>query len=82
MDEIRPILCGKCHVTPERGFERNGEVWASCSICGQEDRVVDIQREAAEHYVSKGMDEFLASIGGGKVTVQGAPKRDYRWIRN
>ena len=64
MDEISPILCGKCHVTPERGFERDGEVWASCSICGQEDRVTDVQREAAEYHADKLIGGMFAGLRG------------------
>jgi hypothetical protein len=80
MDDIKKILCGKCHVVPERGFEREGETWAACAICGQEDRTNDIFRDASEYCVRKGMDGFMSSLGGGSVTVKGPPKRDYRWV--
>jgi hypothetical protein len=79
-DDIRPILCGKCQVTPERGFERDGELWAACPVCGNEDRIVDIQREAAEQFATKSIGDMLAGIGGGRLTVKRAPARQYRRI--
>jgi hypothetical protein len=67
LDEISPVLCGKCHVAPERGFERDGEVWAACPICGQEDRMEDIARQAAENRFDKmirGTFSGIQSIAG------------------
>jgi hypothetical protein len=46
-NETGPILCGKCHVAPERGFERDGQMWASCPVCGQEDTIEYIGREGS-----------------------------------
>jgi len=34
MSDTQPILCGECNVTPERGFERDGEMWASVPSAG------------------------------------------------
>jgi hypothetical protein len=79
MDESSPILCGKCHVTPQRGFERDGEVWASCPVCGQEDRVAYIQLEATEYKIGK-LAGKVPSFKSGGVTVKGPPEREYRWI--
>ena len=80
MSDIQPILCSKCKVTPERGFERDGETWAACPICGQEDRVADIQREAALYNADKGVRGVLADLRGSSFTVKSAPQREYRWI--
>ncbi len=81
-DDVKPILCGKCNVTPELGFEREGEMWASCPVCGQEDRIADIQREAAEHSFDKMVRQTLSGIGnaGSGITVDNPPERQYRWI--
>jgi len=79
MSETRPILCGKCHVTPERGFERDGEAWAKCPICGQEARVIEIQREAAEYEFDK-VARSVPGLKSGSISVKGMPQREYRWI--
>jgi hypothetical protein len=79
-EQTGPILCGKCHVTPERGFERDGQIWARCSTCGQEDTVADIQREAMEYLVHKSVRDALSGFSGGAITVKGPPEREYRWI--
>jgi hypothetical protein len=81
MSDVKPILCGKCHVSPERGFERDGEMWASCPLYGQEDRITDIQREAALQYATKQIGGMLDSLKtSGSLTVKKAPERNYRWI--
>ena len=81
MDETGPILCGKFHVTSERGFERDGQMWASCPVCGQEDTIADIQREAVEYHT----DEIVRAAFSGlrssnAMTVKSPPERTYRWI--
>ena len=81
-DQTGPILCGKCHVTPERGFERNGETWAACSICGREDRVEDIMREAAKYTADKSVRGMFSGLAGSGMSVESPPERDYRWVTN
>jgi hypothetical protein len=81
VDETGPILCGKCHITPERGFERDGQMWASCPVCGQEDTIADIQREAAEYNIDNAVrDSLLGFPSSSVMTVKGPPERSYRWI--
>jgi hypothetical protein len=81
MSDVKPILCGKCRVSPERGFERDGETWAACPVCGQEDRIIDIQREAALQYASKSLGDMLDGFKGSSgLTIKRAPQRNYRWI--
>ncbi len=78
MSETRPILCGICHVSPEGGFERDGKTWAACPVCGQEDRMENILREAAEYHADQG---FRRALSGLKhLTVKSPPQRKYRWI--
>jgi hypothetical protein len=81
-DETGPILCGKCHVTPERGFERDGQMWASCPVCGQEVQLIaDIQREAAEYHADKAIRDAFSGLRSSSVmTVKSPPERAYRWI--
>jgi hypothetical protein len=80
-DETGPILYGKCHVTPERGFERDGQMWASCPVCGQEDTIADIQREAVEYHADKAIrDAFSGFRSSSVVTIKSPPERVYRWI--
>jgi hypothetical protein len=79
MDNGGPILCGKCHVTPERGLERDGEVWAACPVCGQEDRLVEIEREAIEYKIGKLVGK-VPTFKSSSVTVKGPPQREYRWV--
>ncbi len=79
-DETLPVLCGKCHVSPERGFERDGEMWAACPVCGKEDRVEDISREAAEYLTDKAAREMLSGIGIDRISIKYPPEREYRWI--
>jgi uncharacterized Zn finger protein (UPF0148 family) len=81
MDETGPILCGKCHVTPERGFERDGQMWASCPICGQKDTIEYIGREAAEYRADKAIRDMLSGLQSSSImTVKYPPERSYRWI--
>jgi hypothetical protein len=80
MDESSPILCSKCHVSPERGFERDGEMWASCPVCGREDRVADIQREAGEYHADKAIGSIFSGLRSSAMTVKSPPQREYRWI--
>jgi hypothetical protein len=80
MSDITHVLCNKCHVTPQRGFERNGETWAACAICGQEDRVEEILGEAAEYHIRKGIDGVFSGLQGGALTIKSPPQRQYRWI--
>jgi hypothetical protein len=80
LDEISPVLCGKCHVAPERGFERDGEVWAACPICGQEERMEDIARQAAENRFDKMIRGTFSGIQSSSLTVKSPPERQYRWI--
>jgi hypothetical protein len=47
-DETSSIRCGKCFVPIKVGAGRDGDAWGSCPECGQEDRVDNIIREAAE----------------------------------
>jgi len=79
MNDITNILCGKRHVTPERGFERDGETWAACPICGQEDRVEDIFGEAAKYRVDKSIPP-LPVFQSSHMTVKDFPKQSYRWV--
>lgn len=80
MNETRPVLCGKCHVSPERGFKRNGQMWASCPICGQEDTITYINREAAEYSTDKALREEFSGLSGSVMTIKLPPQREYRWI--
>jgi hypothetical protein len=81
MSEIYPILCGKCNVVIERGFERDGDLWMACPVCGQEDRMDDIVRETAEYKIDK---QFRGMFGGipdsPNMTSNSPPQRQYRWI--
>jgi hypothetical protein len=80
-NEIGPILCGKCHVAPERGFERDGQMWASCHVCGQEDTIENIGREAAEYRTDKAIRDVLSGLHSSNVmTVKSPPERVYRWV--
>ena len=69
----KPILCGKCQAIVESGFERNGEMWAACPICGQQGRFADIRREAAQYYADKGT-RMMYSYSSQK------PPRIFSWI--
>ena len=80
MDETFPVLCGKCHVSPEQGFERDGEMWAACPMRGREDRIEDIQREAAEYHTDKAVRGVFSGLSSGVMTVESPPERTYRWI--
>jgi uncharacterized Zn finger protein (UPF0148 family) len=80
MNDVQPILCGKCKITPKRGFERDGEMWASCPVCGREDRIADIQREAAEYHTDKAVRDTLSGVSANSMTVKSPPQREYRWI--
>jgi hypothetical protein len=80
MSETRPVLCGKCHVTPERWFERDGETWGACAVCRREDRTEDIMREAAEYHADKAIRGVFSGLQGGSLTVKSPPQREYRWI--
>lgn len=80
-DETGPILCGKCHVSPERGVERDGQMWAACPVCGQEDTTVDIGREAAEYQADKATRDVFSGLQGSSImTVKLPPERVYRWV--
>lgn len=81
MSYTKEILCSKCHVTPERGFERNGEPWAACSVCGQEDPIETILREAAEHRAHQAIGNMLrGAFSSGNITVDETPQREFRWL--
>jgi len=81
MGETGPVLCGKCHVPPERGFERDGQMWASCPVCGQEDTIEHIGREAAEYNTDKAIRDMLSGLHSSSVmTVKIPPERSYSWI--
>jgi hypothetical protein len=80
MDETRPIRCGKCYVPIKVGAERDGDTWGSCPVCGQEDRVDNIIREAAEYGLDNMVRDTLFGFQEGELTVKSWPQRDYRWI--
>jgi len=80
MSDTYPVLCGKCHVPPEAGTERNGQLWASCPVCGQEDSVTDINREAGEYFTHKGMRVLFSGLESDVISVKCPPEREYRWI--
>jgi hypothetical protein len=80
MSDKYPVLCGKCHVSPERGFEREGQIWAACPVCGQEDTIEDIQREAGEYFTDRGLRILFTGLKSDVVGVKCPPEREYRWI--
>lgn len=81
MSDIKKVLCSKCRVAPERGFERDGETWAACPVCGQEDPVETILREAAQHHARKVIGDVLRGAPTGpNVTVNEVPQPESRWI--
>jgi hypothetical protein len=79
MSETRPKLSGKSQASPERGLERDGEMWAACPVCWPEDRVTDIQREASEYHADKVIRKVSSGLIGGSMTVK--PTRKFISLR-
>jgi hypothetical protein len=79
-DETSAIRCGKCCVPIKVGAERDGDTWGSCPFCGQEDRVDNIIREAAEYSLDNMVSATLSGFQEGELTVKSPPLREYRWI--
>ena len=79
-DETSAIRCGKCYVQIKVGAERDGDTSGSCPICGQEDRVDNIIREAAEYSLDRMVSDTLSGFQEGELTVRSLPQREYPWI--
>ena len=79
-DETSSIRCGKCYAPIKVGAERDGDTSGSCPICGQEDRVDNIIREAAEYSLDNMVRGTLSGFQEGELTVKSPPQREYRWI--
>ena len=79
-DETSSIRCGKCSVPIKVGAGRDGEAWGSCPVCGQEDGVDNIIREAAEYSLDRMVSDTLSGFQEGELTVRSLPQREYRWI--
>jgi hypothetical protein len=52
----------------------------SCPVCGQEDSVDNIIREAAEYGLDMMVSDTLFGFQEGELTVRSLPQREYRWI--
>ena len=79
-DETSSIRCGKCTVPIKVRVGRDGDAWGSCPLCGQEDRVDNIIRGAAEHSLDRMVSDTLSDFQEGELTVRSLPQREYRWI--
>jgi hypothetical protein len=57
-------------------------MWASCSVCGQEDTVENITREAGEYFAEKSLRDMFSRLSEGSsvISVESEPERIYRWI--
>ena len=77
---VRPILCGGCHVEVEGRIDADGNRTVTCPVCRRTDSFDNALREASEHLVDKSVRDTFSGIGGGSMTVNSPPKRDYRFI--
>jgi hypothetical protein len=80
MNDTKPILCGKCHVPIKVGTEADGETLGACPVCGQQDRMDDIIREAAKYRIDKMVRGTFSDIQSSSFTVKSPPEPEYRWI--
>ena len=76
---VRPILCGGCHVEVEGRIDGT-EQDRHLSRLPRTDSFDNALREASEHLVDKSVRDTFSGIGGGSMTVNSPPKRDYRFI--
>jgi hypothetical protein len=80
MDETKPILCGRCHISVEQRFNTEGHMMLVCPTCGEIDTLENAAREASEYFIDKTMREGLTGLDAPGVTVTHPPQRNYRFI--